>query len=110
LILDLDIIKKEKKKYNHYPIHSFLKNVIIKFNNDATIEVTGERIIWLFTFEKKFVEDMDFEPEEKYTKLGYKTLLDFFKGIKKPYVKTGWYKIKKTTQYHCLMSNWNIVF
>lgn len=31
----LDIIKKEKKKYNHYPIHSFLKNVIIK--DDLTL-------------------------------------------------------------------------
>ena len=82
------ILEFHEKEPSTYMYDFALKNVIIKFNNDATIEVTGERIIWLFTFEKKFVEDMDFEPEEKYTKLGYKTLLDFFKGIKKPYVKT----------------------
>ena len=86
-----------------------LKNVTIKFKEDATIEVTGEKIEWAFTFDKIFVEDLKNEPTDNYTKLGYRTISDFFKGIKKPYVKMGWYKLKKTMPYHCLMSNWYVV-
>ena len=86
-----------------------LKNVVIKFKEDTTIEVTGEKIEWSFSFNKEFVEDLKNTPNEKYTKLGYRTISDFFKGIKKPYVKMGWYKLEKTTPYHCLMSKWCVV-
>ncbi len=86
-----------------------LKNVTIKFKEDTTIEVIGEKIEWSFTFNKEFVEVLKDTPNEKYTKLGYRTISDFFKGIKKPYVKMGWYKLEKTTPYHCLMSKWYVV-
>lgn len=85
-----------------------LKNVVIKFRKDTTIEVTGEKIEWAFSFDREFVEDLKHIPDEKYTKLGYKTIFDFFKGIKKPYVE-GMYKLKKTTPYHCIMAKWYIV-
>jgi hypothetical protein len=86
-----------------------LKNVTIKFKQDTIIEVTGEKIEWSFIFNKKFVEDLKNTPNEKYTKLGYRTISDFFKGIKKPYVKMGWYKNEKTSPYHCIMSKWFVV-
>lgn len=86
-----------------------LKNVKIKFKEDTTIEVTGEKIEWSFSFNKKFVEDLKHTPREEYIKFGYRTISDFFNGIKKPYVKTGWYKLEETTPYHCLMSKWYVV-
>jgi hypothetical protein len=103
----LEVFEKEPSTH----ISNFvLKNVTVKFKEDTTIEVIGERINWSFSFQNEFVEDLADAPSEKYTKLGYRTILDFFKGIKKPYVKMGWYKLEKTTPYHCQMSNWYVVF
>jgi hypothetical protein len=86
-----------------------LKNVSIKFKEDKTIEVTGDKIEWSFAFAKSFLEDMKNKPNHEYVNMGYKNIMDFFKGIKKPYVKMGWYKLDKTTPYHCLMSKWYVV-
>lgn len=86
-----------------------LKNVTITFKEDTTIEITGEKIEWSFAIEKTFVEDMKNKPHEIYVNMGYKTILDFFKGFEKPYVKMGWYKIENTSKYHCLTSNWCVL-
>jgi hypothetical protein len=86
-----------------------IQNATIKFKEDSTIEVFGEKIEWSFAFHETFVEDLKREPKESYTALGYKTILDRLKGIKKPYVKSGWYKINKTTPYHCTTSNWFVI-
>ena len=87
-----------------------LKNVTIKFKEDTTIEVTGQKIEWSFCFKERFAEDLDDKPDEKYIKMGYRTIPDFFKGIKKPYVEMGWYKLEKTTPHHSLISKWFVVF
>jgi len=86
-----------------------LKNVTINFIKDDIIEVVGERIECDFAFEDTFLEDMKNKPDEKYIKMGYKSIFDFFKGVKKPYVKMGWYKLKTTKPYRCLTSNWYVV-
>ena len=38
-----------------------------------------------------------------------KSIMDFFNSIKKPYVNSGWVKLKKTTPYKCSMNKWFVV-
>lgn len=87
-----------------------LKNVIIKINSDATIEVFGDRIEWACTnLTDEFLEDMVLIPHDRYIKYGYKNIIDIFKGIKKPYVY-GWYKLAETKPYHSIMNKWYIEY
>lgn len=86
-----------------------LKNAIIKFKEDKTIEVTGEKILWSICYERQFIEDIEDVPDDKYIRLGYKTIIDFLRGIRKPYVKSGWYKLKATQPYNCIASEFYIV-
>lgn len=80
---------------------------------DVTIEIEGSILRidgklwnWGFLTERTFVEDMRNKPIKSHTKLGYKTILDFFKGIKKPYVKMGWFIYEETEPYKAEMSVW----
>lgn len=85
-----------------------LKNVTLKFNENV-LEIEGEKIEWGFSFEKQWVEEMKDFPNEKYIKFGYKSIMDFFNSIKKPYVNSGWVKLEKTTPYKCSMNKWFVV-
>jgi hypothetical protein len=88
-----------------------LKNVKITFNQDETIEIVGEQILWSFSFDKRFVEDMNDKPMPNYTQMSYKTIWDFFNRIKKPCITSGWYQLEKTEPYRCLVSkNYVIVY
>lgn len=91
-------------------IHRYLKNAVITFTEDGTIKVNGDEIQWGWVAYKTFVEDLDDKPDEAYTNLGYKNVIDFFKGVKNPYVKAGWHKLDKTEKFNCEMSQWFIVF
>jgi len=80
---------------------------------DVTIEIEGNILRidaklwnWGFLTERTFVEDMENKPIKSHTKLGYKSITDFFKGIKKPYVKSGWFIYEKLEPYKAEMSQW----
>ena len=86
-----------------------LKDAIIKIDEKNCIEVKGDKILWEFSFGKKFAEDLENKPNKDYLRFGYKSISDFIKGIKKPYIKSGWYKLDLTEPYHAQMSNWFLV-
>lgn len=86
--------------------HDVLENVQID-SHDGALYIVGE--IWdvRFTHEKLFLEDypeIDMRVKVDY---GYKNLIDFFRGVKRPYV-IGYYKMKKNIPYSARKSNWNI--
>lgn len=86
-----------------------VKDAHITFDDCGIIKISGQKIEWNFLFYSEFVEDMKRKPHEDYVKMGYKSIFDFFKGIKKPYVKSGWYKLKETKPFQQVMSNWILI-
>jgi len=86
-----------------------LKDVEIIFNDDTTIEIKGERIEWNFVMQKTSVEELNDKPHKSCVYYRYETIFDWFNKKKKPYVKSGWHKLEKTTPYHCKMSKWIVV-
>ena len=109
----IDKSKSIVELYENEPITHWsefaLKNVTVIFKEDTTIELTGDKIEWSFSFENQSVDDMDNKPDERYVKNGFKDVLDLFTRVRKPYVKAGWCKLEKTTPYHCIMSKWYLV-
>ena len=90
-------------------LETTLENVVIEIE-DSTLKIKGYKWLWDIDFNKRFVEDMEEKPIENHTYLGYKSLLDYFKGIKKPYVKCGWCRLQKTEWYYAEMNQWFISF
>jgi hypothetical protein len=82
-----------------------LEDVTIEIDG-SILRIEGKKWNWGFLFEKTFVEDMKNKPIEKHTRLGYRTIYDFFKGIKKPFVKSGWFLYEKSENYKAQMSQW----
>jgi len=85
-----------------------LKNPTLVFV-DTVLEIKGDKVEWGFSFERQWVYEMKDSPNEKYIKYGYKSIMDFFKSIKKPYVDSGWVKLEKTTPYKCSLNKWFVV-
>ena len=107
----INVNNKLIELFEHAPrangLTTTLEDVTIEIEN-GVLTVIGKKWTWGFLFGKKFVEDMNDKPIEIFTRLGYKTIGDFFKGIKKPYVKMGWFLCEKKEDYKAIMAQWHI--
>lgn len=85
-----------------------LENVQID-SHGGILYVVGEMWDTSFTLEKLFLEDHPEIDMRVGVIYGYKNLIDFFRGVRKPYV-LGSYKMKKNIPYSARMSNWSITY
>jgi len=93
----------EERPYTN-GLKTTLEDVTIKIDG-SILSIEGKLWNWDFFMYRTFVEDMIDKPIERHTKLGYKTIIDFMRGIKKPYV-SGWFLYEKTEIYRAEMSQW----
>lgn len=87
-----------------------LENVTITFEEKSIARIVGSRVRWGFTFRFLFSDEWKEAPEARYTRIGYKNIWDWIRRIKKPYVLTGWYVLKKRAPYQAIMSQWQIIY
>jgi hypothetical protein len=99
------------KLYDKYPLSTGfltkLQNVKVLINGD-TIEIQGDEIMFDFTFYSKDLSEFKNEPHENYVHMRYKNIIHFFRGIKTPYVKSGWYRLKETQPYKTITNKWTL--
>lgn len=87
---------------------TLLENVVIEIDKNNLLTIKGDKVVYDFSFNKLWVEDMDEKPEEEYYKFGFKNIIDLFKWNKKPYVLY-WFKLKKREKFEKMMSSFFIV-
>lgn len=85
-----------------------LKNASLTFEG-SVLDIKGEEILWGFSMDRRWTDTMSKLPDTRYIKYGYRTIMDFFNGVKTPYVKSGWYKLAETKPYRCTMNKWFVV-
>lgn len=74
------------------------------------VQIQGDKLKSGFAWQYRFIEDLKNEPSIEHVEIrqGYRTLLDFFRRIKKPYIDRGYYRCKETKKYNCFLSKWKI--
>ena len=90
-------------------LETTLEDVVIEIDGNI-LKIKGKKWNWGFLFFKTFVEDMESKPISNHISLGYKTIWDFLRGIKKPYIKAGWFLYEKPIDYKAVMSEWYLSF
>ena len=99
------------KLYDTYPFTGLfdtkLKNVKVLIDGD-TIEIHGDEILFDFTSYSTDLSKLKREPDEAYIRMRYKNIMDFFRRIKTPYVKAGWYRLKETRPYRTITNKWTL--
>ena len=87
-----------------------VRDVKIIFKENSIIEITGHRLLWEMNFIKKPLSEMVKQPMESYIVYKYKNLFDYFRKKKTPFINSGWFQLKKTQPFHCLMHKWILIF
>jgi len=97
--------------YTEYPAKgqfvTTLKNVKVIITDDI-IEITGDEYLFDFTFYSSDLNELKNEPHENYVCMRYKNIMDFFRRVKTPYVKSGWYRLKKTRPFKTITNKWTL--
>lgn len=101
--------------YSEMPIYTnvleiYLSDVNVVIGDDKVLTLTGDQWIWEFALDRAFIEDLPaaYQPIDKHLKFGYKSILDFIKGIQKPYV-TGYYRLQRTESLTYALNNWTLI-
>ena len=103
---EITLYNKDNFKSSQFDVA--LKDPKITVNEQSIISIIGDEFDWSFSFERSYIEDMRFKPIISHCKQGYKTILDFFKGITKPYVKN-WYIKEDKVHYDTTMNKWKVI-
>ena len=85
-----------------------IEDCVLDIDEDNRCNVKGNRNLWGLKFGKTFLSELDYEVVEHHTKLGYKSLMDRWKGIKSPYVE-GWHRKVRTLPYSAIISKFYII-
>lgn len=88
---------------------TLIENALLVFDNAKLLTITGKKVHFDFNFERTFVEDMKFKPEDKFIKFHYKTIKDLFKNHKRPCVNKYWVTLRDRTDFEAVMSIFYIV-
>lgn len=104
-IINGDSIKLLDKRESIRPINQdILKNVNINFLDNNCIEITGDLILFSFSFDGFFIDDntnvADKEIIQKF---------NLFKFKKMPYVKYGWHELKETKRVSIIKNIFEII-
>jgi len=70
--------------------------------------IFGYKWEWGFVFEKTFLSNLKYAVIDAHTKMGYKTLLDRWKGLQSAYV-TGWHRKSENKLYKAIVSKFFVV-
>lgn len=88
------------------PIDSeLIKDVVITFINDKTICIEGNKVCFEFSFDGGFIDNPEII-EDKNLLIKF----NIFKWKKQPYLKSGWYRLKETSKFKRIKSNFEITF
>lgn len=90
----------EKPASGNILFSTFLKNVVIDIS-DYTLDLKADEVIYKFTYNRIYVEDMDVRPKESSIE---RTL---FKH--REYVE-GWYNTNQTEPYHIITNTYLIKY
>ena len=72
---------------------------------DGILTLTGDRIEYELTHVKR--DNLE-KYEDNHIQYGYKSIIDIFRHIKRPYVN-GWVQLKETTSISITFSNWILI-
>lgn len=110
LTIDTDskIVTLYDYKPNNVGFLTVVEDCEIQVDN-GELTITGYKWEWNFAMVRTWLSDLKESPEEQYLRFWYKSIKDFFNGIKSPYVKKGWYKVKNGKYYQCAMHGWLLV-
>lgn len=84
-----------------------LSNVRIRFGENGILILTAQEHKWDFSFHFVWVKDMKRKPVERHCQYSYRTIRDFFRGIKSPCVHH-WFMYEDTVPYKATMNTWFI--
>lgn len=103
--IENDIITLSDREHSISPIREdCLKDVEITFLENGIIKIKGKVLIYKFAFDGFFVEDNQTEICDNYISQRF----DLFRLKKRPYVKTGWYKLNKTKSIEIIKNKYEI--
>ena len=102
----ISLFENRPKEINNEVV---VENPDIYFHENGRIEISGNSWDWEYARKRVFVEDLIKKPMFDFTDYGYKTILDFIKGTRKPYVY-GVYVCEQTKLYHSEMNTWLIKY
>lgn len=80
----------------------------IEFDESNQCNIRGKRWIWGYNSYNTFLSDLNYDVIEYHKKLGYRTILDWIKGVKSPCVN-GWHRKSYTLPYLAVMSKFFVV-
>lgn len=86
-----------------------IENCLLEFDENNVCKISGDRWVWGFVLNKTFLSDLKYGVISRHTKMGYKTIWDWFSGLRSAYVKRGWHLKSEMPRYEAIVSKYFIV-
>ena len=104
-VIDDNTIYLHDIKPNIFPaFQTLLQDAEIIFNEFGYIEISGKEIVYDLSFDGFYYTNQDVH--EDYIKMKF----DLFSFKKKPYVKSGWFRTKKLSDFKQILKSVNTNF